>query len=483
MGGFSLAQYIDEQLKKGFTKEQVTQYLVRYGYSGQQVLAAIESLESKPLLSRIFHKKRLPDPRLVNYIRYYISKGYDTASITGYLRQYNYGQEDIDEAVRSANRQEPHIRHVIDISTRTFVLLFLIVSATVGGGFGIYHLLNSGGPMQLLDYEISLRSNEVMPGDTLYFTNSFFNLGSERKYDMQASYMITDADTGEMLNSKQETIGISTVISKEQQIFMPTDAKPGMYRLDGSVHYGKQTANASVNFWISQPDPEETCTDGILNQDEEMTDCGGSCLPCKTEAVPTCNDRILNQDELKTDCGGVCPPCKTEAVPTCNDRILNQDELKTDCGGVCPPCKTEAVPTCNDGILNQDEVKTDCGGVCLACADSPVRPDNKQILEKVSGIGNSDEPESLRLCNIIDDERMGDDCYLMISQAYGQSDYCADIRSESKLNICYMHFLNQEDYTVCDKISDVYVKRSCEQLKNIRAIEKSQGNTTATAVS
>ncbi len=48
----------------------------------------------------------------------------------------------------------------------------------------------------------------------------------------------------------------------------------------------------------------ETCSDGILNQDETGVDCGGSCNPCAT-----CSDGIQNQDETGIDCGGACSPC------------------------------------------------------------------------------------------------------------------------------------------------------------------------------
>jgi hypothetical protein len=55
----------------------------------------------------------------------------------------------------------------------------------------------------------------------------------------------------------------------------------------------------------------ETCTDGLINQDEEDVDCGGSCDPC-----PTCVDENQNGLEDGIDCGGPCsldcyttPPC------------------------------------------------------------------------------------------------------------------------------------------------------------------------------
>lgn len=48
---------------------------------------------------------------------------------------------------------------------------------------------------------------------------------------------------------------------------------------------------------------------------------------------------------------------------TCSDGIQNQDETGVDCGGVCTACVT-----CSDGIQNGDEEGVDCGGTdCDAC--------------------------------------------------------------------------------------------------------------------
>ncbi|MFH1608667.1 MAG: tail fiber domain-containing protein, partial [Patescibacteria group bacterium] len=61
------------------------------------------------------------------------------------------------------------------------------------------------------------------------------------------------------------------------------------------------------------PPPEETCSDGIQNQDETGIDTGGVCdvvIPEEPPAEETCSDGIQNQDETGIDTGGVCevPP-------------------------------------------------------------------------------------------------------------------------------------------------------------------------------
>lgn len=72
-----------------------------------------------------------------------------------------------------------------------------------------------------------------------------------------------------------------------------------------------------------------------------------------------------------TDGGGPgCPGCP----PTCSDEVLNGDEEDIDCGGSCRGCDGSPPPTgptCNDGLLNGDEEDIDCGGSCQTCEGTP----------------------------------------------------------------------------------------------------------------
>lgn len=86
---------------------------------------------------------------------------------------------------------------------------------------------------------------------------------------------------------------------------------------------------------------------------EEGIDCGGPCKPCET-----CFDGLKNNDEEETDCGG--PNC--DACMNCFDGIQNYGETGVDCGGLCDTC-----PSCFDDVQNQDESGVDCGGPCPAC--------------------------------------------------------------------------------------------------------------------
>ena len=133
----------------------------------------------------------------------------------------------------------------------------------------------------------------------------------------------------------------------------------------------------------------ENCYDGILNNGEELVDCGGSicppCDPCENGQY----DVLLGEQWV--DCGGECDPCDPSfngqldpgedgidcggstgvaCGELCDDGLLNGYEAAVDCGDGCE----DACPTCCDGIMNGDEVAVDCGGnylngLFVACND------------------------------------------------------------------------------------------------------------------
>jgi len=310
--------------------------------------------------------------------------------------------------------------------------------AVIGGVL----MLIMGGEPELLDYKIEIQNMDVNPGSKVYFTNNLINMGSKRRYDIILEYRLTEMKTDTVVDTRGETIGVSTTISRTADMLVPQLAEPGRYRLEGKVTYGDQEASSFATFNVVVQPIEESCYDSIKNQDETGIDCGGVCAECSIEPEESCSDGIRNQDEKAIDCGGVCVPCPDEE-------------------------------SCSDGLQKQDEIGVDCGGSCDPCSDT-VKPDNEEILAKVNSLGTTNEKESVRLCNLIDNARLKDDCFLEISGFFDKPSYCERINSNSVTNICYMYFVQKGDYSVCEKIEDVYIKRSCESLQQINSIMEQQ---------
>jgi hypothetical protein len=87
-------------------------------------------------------------------------------------------------------------------------------------------------------------------------------------------------------------------------------------------------------------------------------------ISCENSYPISCDDGLMNQNEDGVDCGGSCPPCNDGY--SCNDNILNGTEVSVDCGGECPPC---FLNFCEDGIQNNGEQGIDCGGECEVPCD------------------------------------------------------------------------------------------------------------------
>jgi len=206
--------------------------------------------------------------------------------------------------------------------------------------------------------------------------------------------------------------------------------------------------------------------EGVVRYGEDIA-TSYEVLEIRTSEEPSCYDGIKNQEETGVDCGGKCEPC---SQGSCKDGIKNNGETGVDCGGTCSPCNRE---TCNDGIKNQDETGIDCGGRCKSC-DAGIVPDNQEIIEKVKALGTVNEEESIRLCNTLTDEDFKDECYLQIAQIFEKHSHCDSIERASLSNVCYMHFVQLGDYSVCEKIQDVYIRKSCESLRQIENIMESE---------
>lgn len=459
MGNEQIKQYILEQTKKGYSVEQVKAFLISHNYSEQVIDSCIKSISINNNITKT--AATVVKNPLTDYVKQQLSAGFPIDSIRDYLTNYGYPADQVNEAISQA--YHPAFQsHGKGGGTILLALLGIFLVLILGSLFAF----SEPGKNALLDYNIETADKTIQSDSALRFTDKFTNIGKKKDYDVIVEYFIQEMKTNVIIDRWEETIGIDSIENHNANRELPVDVQPGKYIIRGVVTYFDKEARAYDTFSVvpkTEEIPIESCTDNIKNQGEDNVDCGGPCQPCIISNKPTCYDGIKNQDEKGIDCGGSCRQC-----PTCDDEIRNQGEERIDCGGPCEPCVKKE--SCYDDIKNQDETGVDCGGICAPCFNTqPSNPSNNT--PSIKNYDREDINKGLKECRAINNEKEKDECYLALATGNAnESGICQEIVSDSKNDICYMHFVNNKDYSVCDKIINNYIKRSCKSLKQINEL-------------
>jgi hypothetical protein len=93
----------------------------------------------------------------------------------------------------------------------------------------------------------------------------------------------------------------------------------------------------------------------------------------------------------------------------------------------------------------------------------PSTPAGLTIGEVLNRIPHLSESEAAGMCPRFSGKDR-DNCYQSIALDKGKSSYCDQIINIRKRDNCYMSFAYLEDFSVCTKIQDVYLKQSCREL-------------------
>ena len=413
----------------------------------------------------------MANPQLVQFIQDNLRKGYDINSIKQHLMQYGYRYEDIEQAAQQSLGQggTQKIEHNIAFSASTMLVIALIVAGLGTGGFLIYKISSPSAPApsQLLDLRIEPDTVTVVQGGSLFFMRALSNYGSDTRYDIKITYRVRDETTGQIVASEHETIGLETIQNQKYELKMPSSLLPGDYYLEADALYQGRRADAGFRFAIIAKPSTESCTDGLKNQNEEGVDCGGVCKPCAT-----CFDGITNQDEEGVDCGGVCNAC-TITPPTtpvdpstkCDDYdICTRDSFQ---GGNC--VFTPIVPCCGNMVCEDGETKSNCNNDCkTGLVTEPV--DANEAISQAKAVSKQDPNKAGQICNSIESSAKKNLCFSEVAEYSGKSTFCTRIDSNTKRDSCYMNFALDGDFTVCDKVVNKYLQRSCESLKQIGAV-------------
>ena len=349
------------------------------------------------------------DPTLVQFIRQYMQQGYDLGTIQQHLTQQGYQQKDIQEAV-SVIYGAPQVKHTIDFSKKTIILLVVIcIFIVVGGIVGVRIFTGGSSVPTLLDLRVSSVSEEIEAGEPFVFQYEATQTGSKKRFDFQLVHTILDT-RNRKITSKQEEVAVETKVSGTASIPIPSDTASGKYILKSVAQYDGKTATARLEFRVGGDEGEENKGD---EEDEENK--GGedeTPLPDDEDQVGQRDDEEDSVDDTSTS------------------------DTEDDPGVIVPVIPSPTVPT----------------------------QASNTVIDKALEESTRDVNKAGKLCDGLSELRKRDTCFEKIAEQAQQTTLCASIQSNSKRDTCYMNFAIEGDFSVCPKVENPYLKRSCESL-------------------
>ena len=384
---------------------------------------------------------------LVMYIQNSVRQGMDINNVRNQLIQQGYNPYEVDSAINFLYSGPTQVHHTISLSKSAIIGIIAMVIALSFAGYLAYFLTSGPEvPKKLLDFETSALKTAVKPGENLAFTIRLFNMGSAPRYDVSVISVVLD-EKKRQVAKKEDTFAVEKRTAETMQVNIPSSASPGAYTLQSTATYSNGKASSSFEFTVYQDSASPTCFDNKQNQGEKGVDCGDPCRAC-----PSCNDKTINQGETGVDCGGPCKACEEGCL--CDDGNICTDDYCDN--GKC--INEDIVPCCGNGIC-EDEAD------CPDCAEETP----SQIIERAREQAIIDPESAVSICSTLRELRDKDRCFDVVAKNVSQSAVCNYIASTANRDACYMHFAMRFDFSVCEKVENPYLQKSCDSLKYIKA--------------
>ncbi|MFH0977811.1 MAG: hypothetical protein V1837_00780 [Candidatus Woesearchaeota archaeon] len=386
---------------------------------------------------------------LVMFIQNSIQNGQDINSVRNQLIAQGYSPYEIDTAINFLYNKPTQIHHTISFSKSAIIAIAAICIGLALTAY-LFISLNNTAPSKLLDFQTSPIKSALKAGEKLQFKVTLFNMGSSQRYDVQIKSVVQDNNNREVA-SKEDTLAVEKRTTETMEIELPAGIEAGKYTVKSTASYTKGTASSSFQFTVYKESATASCFDNKQNQGETGIDCGGLCEKC-----PSCSDGIMNQDEEGIDCSGVCQACK-QGCEDCDDN--NQCTIDSCDNGQC--VHERIIPCCGDGACDANDCAKDC----------EITESTSEIIDRAGTLSKTDPNKAKQTCETLRQLSDKDHCFDVIAKTVNQSIACGYINMTANRDACYMHFAMRYDFTVCEKVENPYLQKSCESLKYIKTQE------------
>lgn len=347
---------------------------------------------------------------LVEYCRQLLAQGYDAQTIQTTLINAGYSKFDANDALRAAGASIPS---GFRLSGKLLLLVFggLLVLAL----FVWLILIFTGPEPAPLAVSSSLLSTQVAPSEEVVINVDISN-PDDRK--VSASLEVTVSGPNGVVDIRSESLQLDSSRRVPVRILIPVGSSAGQYVVEAVLSYGPLTARSSSSFEVREK---------------------VSQVPSGIVDVPV---------EEAVDVSLTCPA-------SCDDlQFCTRDSCVA---GVC--VNEPIVPCCGNGVCEAGEE-----GVCSVDCSPQTSP--QTIIEEAVGLAVANTQGAVQKCLSLGQQFYVDSCLNDVAGAANSKSVCEQISSSESRDACLISFAYKGDFSVCAQIQDVYLRTSCESLKD-----------------
>lgn len=354
---------------------------------------------------------------LTEYVTKLLRLGYSAGTIRTTLMKAGYSPTEINNAISCAQKPKRQISLNLKV-----ILIGAIVAALITTAIILAVILIKPEP-KTINIRTTQITTQAAPGETASFLIELTS-NTDKKEQATLTYQLQQAKTQQTVQTKQETTEIRKQRSITAQIKIPSDISPGQYTIKSTLQYSQGTKQDSTNIQIVQ----------------------------KEKQLPKRPAEEIFEEETAQEI--TCPESCDDFNPCTIDRCEK---------GLC--IHQPIQPCCGNGICEEGETLLNCAEDCAETRQTP-----QEIITQANTVAKTDPEAAALLCNKLTRQEDKDLCFSEVAQTSGKSIICTNINAQDTQDSCLMEFALEGEYTVCDKIKNSYLSKSCNTLKRSSTI-------------
>lgn len=120
----------------------------------------------------------------------------------------------------------------------------------------------------------------------------------------------------------------------------------------------------------------------------------------------------------------------------------------------------------------KEQIGKNCIETTKDFIEKSMKEKDKKSEERKKAISKDIRDMALCYCEEIEDKLKRDECYSEVAWIFFDPEICECIESDNRRDSCYCIFLIREkqDFSVCEKITNPYLKKSCLELRRLHTI-------------